>query len=201
MILMSQIKKKTSQKMNQKTIKKEPNKMTKKKTAKKAAKNIAKKTTSALASKALNSMTIYLGSDHAGFEHKEYVRSLLEKQGIPYVDLGAFSSTKKVDYPLFAKRVAHNVVKHKDKALGILVCGTGTGMAIAANKIKGARAAFAYDEYSAKMARHDNDANILTLRGRDFAKTKLASIVRTWIETPFSNLSRHKKRIAQLEKN
>lgn len=139
---------------------------------------------------------IYLGADHAGYEYKEYIRELLEKKGIPYVDFGTFNK-QKTDYPLYAHKVAEYVAR--TKGLGILVCGTGTGMAIAANKIRGARAAFAYDEYSAEMARKDNDANILTLRAREFPKTRIKKLVETFLATKPSKAQRHEQRRNMLE--
>lgn len=139
---------------------------------------------------------IYLASDHAGFEAKEEIKKLLEKLEYSYEDLGPQSDKKPVDYPDFAKEVAKKVVKNNQ--FGILICGSGTGMQIAANKIKGARAAFSYDKYSAEMARKDNDANILTLRSREFNHRKYKEIIQIFLETKFSNLARHKRRIDKL---
>ncbi len=136
--------------------------------------------------------SIYLGADHGGFAHKEYIRKLLEKKGIPYVDIGTFAEKPAVDYPKYAKEVAKKAVK--EKTLGFLVCGTGTGMSIAANKVKGARAAVVYDEYSATMARKDNDAQIACLRGRNFPKTKIKTIVESFLSTKPSMAKRHIRR-------
>jgi ribose 5-phosphate isomerase B len=141
---------------------------------------------------------VYLGADHAGYLFKEHIKGLLDKEKIPYEDLGCDTADSKDDYVDYAKNVAQRV-KAGD-ALGILICGSGTGMAIAANKIRGIRAAFAYDEYSARMARYDNDANILTLRARKFPKRKIKRIIRTWLSTPFSGIDRHKQRIEKLKK-
>lgn len=141
---------------------------------------------------------IYLGADHAGFEYKEHVRTLLEKSGLPYVDLGTYKKTPKVDYPPIAKQVAESVKRHK--GAGILICGTGTGMCIAANKVKGIRAGVGYDVYSTEMARKDNDINVLCLRGRKFPKTKLKPIVTAFLETLPSKAERHKKRVRQLNR-
>ena len=138
---------------------------------------------------------IFLGSDHGGLETKEHIRTLLEKKGIPYIDLGTFSK-KRVDYPQIAKQVTKKVLKHK--TLGFLVCGTGTGMCIAANKIKGARAATIYDEYSAVMARKDNDVQIGCLRGREFPKTRIKKIVESLLSTKASKAARHIRRREQL---
>lgn len=134
---------------------------------------------------------VYLGADHGGFAYKEHIRGLLEKKGIPYVDIGTFDE-KPVDYPWYAKEVAKKVVK--EDALGFLVCGTGTGMSIAADKVKGARAAVVYDEYSATMARKDNDAQIACLRGRKFPKTRIKVIVESFLSTKPSKAKRHVRR-------
>jgi ribose 5-phosphate isomerase B len=142
--------------------------------------------------------SIYLGADHAGYEYKEYVRELLEKSGIPYVDVGVFKKSPKVDYPKIAKTVAEKVVKYK--GAGILICGTGTGMAMAANKVKGARAAVGYDEYDVLMARKDNDANILTFRAREFPKIRIKKLLKTFLETLPSKAERHKKRVRQVNR-
>ena len=143
-------------------------------------------------------MKIILGSDHAGYKVKEKIKKLLGKYKIEYEDIGT-NSEKPVDYPAYAKKAAKKVAKNKDR-MAILVCGTGTGMTIAANKIKGIRAVAAYDEYSAKMSRKDNDANVLGLRGRNFPYTKIEKIVKMWLQTPFSGNKRHKRRISKLDK-
>ena len=141
-------------------------------------------------------MKIIIGSDHAGFNVKEKLKKYFDKRKINYEDIGT-NSLESVDYPGYAKKVARKVVKKKN-TLGILICGTGTGMVIAANKVKGARAVAAYDAYSAKMSRNDNNVNILALRGRYFPYKKIQSIVNIWINTKFSGKSRHKRRIKKL---
>jgi RpiB/LacA/LacB family sugar-phosphate isomerase len=138
---------------------------------------------------------IIIGSDHAGYETKEYVKKLLHDYDVE--DVGCFDAEKKVDYPDIAENVGKKVVKQKAK--GILVCGSGTGMVIAANKIKGIRASLGYDTYSAKMARLDNDANVLTLRGREFPLQNIKPIVETWLNTNFSKEPRHQKRIDKIK--
>src|SRR3989344_9415461 len=113
---------------------------------------------------------IYIGADHAGFKLKEKLKRYFDNWGIKYVDLGG-KGEEGDDYPDYAFKVAERVARDKNSK-GILICGTGTGMVIAANKIKGVRAAVAYDNYSAKMAREHNDANVLCLRGRNFSDAK-----------------------------
>jgi len=114
---------------------------------------------------------VIIASDHAGFRMKENVKEYLRRKKIEYEDLGT-ESLKSVDYPDYAIKVAEKVTKNKNTR-GILICGTGTGMAIAANKVKGIRAVAAYDAYSAKMSRIDNDTNVLGLRGRFFPFEKI----------------------------
>jgi ribose 5-phosphate isomerase B len=141
-------------------------------------------------------MRVILASDHAGLRLKEKVKKYLEKKKIEYEDLGT-KSFKSVDYPDYALKVAEKVAKNKNTR-GILVCGTGTGMTIAANKVKGIRAVAAYDAYSAKMSRIDNDTNVLGLRGRFFPFEKIKKIITVWLDTPFSGEKRHKRRIKKI---
>ena len=141
-------------------------------------------------------MRVIIASDHAGLRLKEKVKRYLKKKRIEYEDLGTDSFTS-VDYPDYALKVAEKVVKNKNTR-GILVCGTGTGMTIAANKVKGIRAVAAYDAYSAKMSRIDNDTNVLGLRGRFFPFEKIRKIITVWLDTPFSGEHRHKKRIKKI---
>lgn len=141
-------------------------------------------------------MRIIIASDHAGFRMKEKVKEYLRRKKIEYEDLGT-ESLKSVDYPDYAIKVAEKVTKNKNTR-GILICGTGTGMAIAANKVKGIRAVAAYDAYSAKMSRIDNDTNVLGLRGRFFPFEKIKKIITVWLNTPFSGEKRHKKRIKKI---
>ena len=141
-------------------------------------------------------MKVILASDHAGFRLKEKVKAYLKRKKIEFEDLGA-DSTKSVDYPDFAFKVAREVAKNKDYR-GILICGTGTGMVIAANKVKGIRAVAAYDTYSAKMSRVDNDSNVLALRGRFFPFEKIKKFISVWLRTPFSNDPRHKRRLKKI---
>lgn len=141
-------------------------------------------------------MKIYLGADHAGFDLKEKIKRFLDKRKIQYVDL---SPSKVIgdDYPDHAFAVAKKVAKSPGSR-GILICGTGTGMVIAANKIKGARAAVGYDNYSAIMGKKDNDVNILCLRGRKFSFRKNLKILDKWLKSKFSNGERHKERIRKI---
>ncbi len=146
---------------------------------------------------------IYIASDHAGFEAKEKIRKYLEKKGgIECEDLGPYNNDP-VDYPIYAKKVANLIIRDLNikvtSSVGILICGSGAGMQIAANRFKKIRAVFCFDEYSAQMARKDNNANILTLRGREFSHRKYNKIIDVFLETKFSNLARHRRRIKELE--
>ncbi len=141
-------------------------------------------------------MRVIIASDHAGLRLKEKVKKYLARKKVEYEDLGT-ESFQSVDYPDYALKVAEKVVKNKNTR-GILVCGTGTGMTIAANKVKGIRAVAAYDAYSAKMSRIDNDTNVLGLRGRFFPLEKVKKIITVWLDTPFSGEKRHKRRIKKI---
>lgn len=141
-------------------------------------------------------MKVILASDHAGFKLKEKIKAYLKRRKIEFEDLGT-DSRKSVDYPDFAIRAAKKVAGNKNYK-GIFICGTGTGMVIAANKVRGIRAVAAYDTYSAKMSRVDNDTNVLGLRGRFFPFEKIKKIISVWLKTPFSNKPRHKKRLKKI---
>ncbi len=143
-------------------------------------------------------MKVFLGSDHAGFKLKEEIKKFLEKKGIKYADMGT-DSEEPCDYPDYAKKVAKEVAKNKND-LGVLVCGTGTGTAITANKVKGVRAAQATNTFLAKMAREHNNANILSLGARVNTPKEALEMVDVFLNTPFSNEERHKRRVKKMEK-
>ena len=145
-------------------------------------------------------MRVCVASDHAGFDAKCEVLDILEQLNCVYEDFGPDNSQVSVDYPDYASKVCERVLGEGAGSFGILICGSGTGMQIAANKFKGIRAVFCFDEYSAKMARRDNDCNVLTLRAREFDHSSYYGIVKTFLETEFSGESRHKRRIDKLEK-
>ncbi len=141
---------------------------------------------------------IFIGADHAGYKTKEYIKRFLDKQGMDYKDVGTDSEKKPDDYPDYAKKVARAVAKDPKKNRGILICGTGTGMVMAANKVKDIRAALIYDRYTAVKSREDNDANIAALRGRGFGKEKAKQLVKVWLDTDFSKKQKHKRRIKKI---
>ena len=140
-------------------------------------------------------MKVYIGSDHAGFAVKDFVKELFEKRGYEVVDLGTHFP-ERVDYPDYAQKVAEAVAKDSE-SWGVLICGTGIGMSIAANKIKGIRAAEVHDYYTAQMARAHNDANILCFGERVVGKGVIESIVDAWCETKFES-GRHANRVAKI---
>jgi len=139
--------------------------------------------------------TIAVGSDHAGFELKEAIRKYLESLEITVKDFGTFSIDS-VDYPDYAFAVASAVAKGEFER-GILICGTGLGMSIVANKVKGIRAAECTTPYLAEMSRRHNDANILTMGGRILSVEEAQKIVRVWLETPFEG-GRHQRRVDKI---
>ena len=140
-------------------------------------------------------MRIAVGSDHGGLELKECIKGFLLKEGIEYTDFGTLN-TNSVDYPDFAQNVA-SVVASGEYDRGILCCGTGIGISIAANKVHGIRAALCGDCYSAKMSRRHNDANILCLGGRVTGPGLALEIVNSWLKTGFDG-GRHQNRIDKI---
>ena len=143
------------------------------------------------------SKKIFLGADHAGFEAKEKLKKYFDKKGIEYEDLGNKKYEKEDDYPDFAFKVAEKVSKDKSSK-GILICGTGAGMAIAANKVNGIRAVEAYNAYSSEMSRKHNDSNILCLGARTLFFWRIKRIINIWLKTDFSKEERHKRRINKI---
>ncbi|MDO8571731.1 MAG: ribose 5-phosphate isomerase B [bacterium] len=143
-------------------------------------------------------MNIFIGTDHAGFSLKEHLKNYLRSKKIPVIDVGAIKLEHNDDYPDYAFLLAKRVVKEKGSK-GILLCGSGQGVCIAANKVKGTRAALAWNEKSAMLSRQDDDANILCMPARLISKKQVERIVDVWLKTPFSRLARHKRRIQKIE--
>ncbi len=138
-----------------------------------------------------------VGCDHGGYELKKEILDHLQKRGIQYKDFGC-DSTQAVDYPVYARKVTDAIISGECEK-GILICGTGIGISIAANKVKGIRAALCTDCFTAEATRQHNDANILALGGRVVGAGLAIKIVDTFLDTPFSNAERHKKRISLIE--
>lgn len=141
---------------------------------------------------------IGIGCDHGGYEMKLEIIRYLEKKGIAYKDFGC-ASAESVDYPVYGKAVAKAVAAGECEK-GILVCGTGIGMSIAANKVTGVRCALCTDCFSAEVTRLHNDTNVLALGARVTGMSLALKIVDIWLNTPFSNDERHIRRISMLEK-
>ena len=142
-------------------------------------------------------MKIAVGADHAGYAAKEEVMGWLRDWGHEVDDVGTHGP-EPVDYPTFAARVAAQVVARRDD-LGILVCGSGIGVCIAANKVPGIRAAYATDTYSAKMARAHNDANVLCLGARVTGPELMKELVSAFLASSFEG-GRHQRRVEEIEK-
>jgi len=139
---------------------------------------------------------VYLGADHAGVQLKARLKAELERLGYATVDVGTESETA-VDYPDFAHQVAH-AVETGAAARGVLICGTGAGMAMAANRHPGVRAAVAWNPEMAEIVRRHNDANVLALGGRTLDEESAVRILRRWLETPFDG-GRHRRRVDKIE--
>ncbi|HET9478167.1 MAG TPA: ribose 5-phosphate isomerase B [Pyrinomonadaceae bacterium] len=140
-------------------------------------------------------MRIALASDHAGYAEKERLKTVLTELGLDFEDLGPASDAS-VDYPDYARRVAEQVAQGQVEQ-GLLVCGSGTGMAMTANKVHGVRAAVAWSEETARLARQHNDANVLALGARTTPSAEIPKIVRAWFSTDFEG-GRHAARVAKI---
>lgn len=141
-------------------------------------------------------MRIIIGSDHAGYPMKEMVIVHLQNQGVQVEDVGTHSE-ESVDYTDFGKKVASKVSDGTFDR-GILICGTGLGMSMVANRFRGVRAALANDLFSAIMSRRHNDSNILVMGGRLIGDTLALQVVDTWLETPFEG-GRHQRRLEKMD--
>ena len=140
---------------------------------------------------------IAIGSDHGGYALKQALMAHLDKRGLEYKDFGTYSEAS-CDYPVYAKAVA-NAVVNGECDRGILICGTGIGVSMTANKIHGIRAALCSDCFSAEATRQHNDANILCMGARVVGEGLALKIADTFLDTPFSNDERHIRRISQIE--
>ncbi|QHI72031.1 ribose 5-phosphate isomerase B [Aminipila terrae] len=140
-------------------------------------------------------MKIAMACDHGGLELKENIKKYLEKQGVEVLDLGT-NTTDSVDYPEYGKACGEAVISGKADR-GIVCCGTGIGISIAANKVKGIRCALCTDEHMAEMTRKHNDANILAMGGRTTDLETAKKITQTWLDTEFEG-GRHQRRVDML---
>lgn len=144
----------------------------------------------------MEDLKVAIGSDHGGFQYKEKIIDYLTARNIPYVDLGTHTP-ESCDYPDIARAVCERVISGKSNR-GILVCGTGIGMSIAANKVRGIRAALCGDTYSARVSRAHNNANVLCLGQRVIGEYLALDIVDVWLKSGFEG-GRHKRRVDLIE--
>lgn len=142
-------------------------------------------------------MRVIIGTDHGGYNQKEQLKGQLQEAGYSVEDMGTFSGNTPDDYPEFAVKVAE-AVQADPEARGVLLCRSGEGMEIAANKFKGIRASLVWRPDIAAETRHDNDANIIVLPSDFVAEHDMVTIVKTFLDTPFSHEERHARRIAQI---
>lgn len=140
-------------------------------------------------------MKIVIATDHAAFEMKEVVKDFLQSQNLEFTDLGTYSADR-VDYPDYAKKLCHEVLKENSK--GILLCGSGIGVSIVANRFKGIRAALCRSVNDAEMSRKHNDSNVLCLGGRTNTKEEILAIVKSWLSYEFEG-QRHAERLKSFE--
>lgn len=142
-------------------------------------------------------MKIALAADHAGFEEKEKLKAELDSLGVEYTDMGTDSNAS-VDYPDFARKVGEAVARGEFER-GILLCGSGAGMAIAANKVPGIRSAVAWNEEIARLSREHNNTNVLALAARFTADYEIKNIVKAWLDAEF-DAGRHERRVEKITK-
>lgn len=142
---------------------------------------------------------LYIGADHRGFPLKEEIKKFLAEKKYQFEDMGNFTYNKNDDYVDFAKLVAQKVSEKPSEHKGILICGSGVGMDIVANKFKGVRSALADDVATAKQSREHDDTNILSLPADEVYFELAKNIIETWMETPFSSGEKYKRRIDKIE--
>jgi len=143
-------------------------------------------------------MKVYIGADHRGYDFKKKIIKVLNGQGYDVVDMGSYESAPSCDYPKVAYKVASKVAKFRN-GRGILVCMSGIGQAIAANKVRGAYAALCYNAQSAALSRKHNNANILVLGSKFIKQNEIGKILKTWLNTEFEG-GRHRRRVNQIKK-
>lgn len=147
-------------------------------------------------------MRIYIGADHQGYELKEKLEKYLKSRGYEVEDEGAEKPSPEDDFPVFAARVVNKMLSADDSdSRGILICGSGQGMAMAANRHKGIRAAVIWDKEEARLARNDDDSNVIALPARLLRNEpqKVYDIIETWLKTPFETAARRIRRIKEMD--
>jgi ribose 5-phosphate isomerase B len=142
---------------------------------------------------------LYIGSDHGGYELKEDLKAFLDNKGVKYVDVGPKKLDPADDYPKFSAEVARKVAEKPEEHQGLLMCRSGQGVCIAANKIKGARAATAWNEKVAQASRQDDNANILCLPSDYISAETAESILGAWLNAKFTGEERHRRRLSEIE--
>lgn len=145
-------------------------------------------------------MLIYLGADHRGFELKEKIKKFLMERAYPISDLSSTTLTPDDDYPEIAKKVADKVSIDFDRTRAILICGSGVGMCVVANKYPNVRASLSFSADQAYDSRKEDDANILCLASSHTNEEDALKIITAWLQTPFSEEERHRRRLRQIEK-
>jgi ribose 5-phosphate isomerase B len=145
-------------------------------------------------------MKVYVGADHNGFFLKQKLMDYLKKQGHEVVDDGNEKLDPADDYPVFAERAVKDVLGNKEDTRSILICGSGQGMCIAANRFKGIRAAVGYDHESVRASRNDDNVNILCLPARTLAQDAAYDLVDTFLKTPFAAADRFNRRLQEIDK-
>jgi ribose 5-phosphate isomerase B len=146
-------------------------------------------------------MNIYIGADHNGYELKVKLRSFLVRSGFEVVDEGDTQQQPDDDFPQFAGRVCTALLDNGDtEARGILICGSGQGMCMAANRFKGIRASLCWNNREARSSRNDDDSNVLCLSASSLDEATMQNIVQTWLGTPFAGAARFKRRLLELDK-
>lgn len=142
---------------------------------------------------------LYIGADHRGYKLKEALKVYLEELNFEFADLGALEIVPDDDYPDYAIKVAQKVSQNPKENRGILICGSGVGVDVVANKFKGVRSGLIFNPEQARMSRNDDNTNVLSLSA-DFTDENLAKeIVKVWLETPFSRLERHARRLEKIK--
>ena len=141
----------------------------------------------------------YIGADHRGFKLKESLKSYLQEIGAAFEDMGATVYDPNDDYPDFAIVVAQKVSEDPENNRGILICGSGVGVDITANKIKGIRSALIHDAAQARASRNDDNTNVLSLASDFISEEKAKEIIKIWLETPFSGLERYARRLTKIK--
>jgi ribose 5-phosphate isomerase B len=145
-------------------------------------------------------MKIFIGSDHNGFDFKRQISDGLKLSGHEVVDAGDVKLNPEDDFPKFAAKVVDDLLSANDKAAkGILICGSGQGMAMAANRFKGIRASLCWNLEEARSARNDDDSNVLCLSSRYLSLADTQAIITTWLSTPFAGAPRYKRRLEELD--